>query len=606
MDYLRKYLEVIPYFNHENEKTSRFGITEDMVPSFSDGRKGIKLTTKPSMRFRYLKVEDHIIPLYPEREKPIREKIENIPLKGTFNLRDEIKKVRFKEIEDEEIEAVEYEVKKVVEEEVEQPNVRGQYLYKHLEKSPLDWHGPMGMDHREFYVQGSISADNKVKVVDTSENRSFNPIKHVTWQMTPQIITEGDNYSIVDPFPLFEGFEWYITRETIGHYLNVTVFRGNYIGRGRENPIQAKDLHFNGQKKLTSHEKGSDYSSMYSLRPEGDADFDKYITEEAILGPVLIPDYMAHQILGLICDESLSCNIILLDRPRPAFSLEGEDVKAKEEGQGKESTEKVKSVDFDKSSSKGASDKDSEDEDGSESEKDSEGDKDKDEKKAISITRVDKSRMDDQASSESGSGSDSECDSDSDSDDSDLDSKDENMDGENDDDDDDDYQEEDDYLAFKRETYRGTFESQLMDGVVKICYNTMKDEKRERRRRRRIEKKNRNSEKNSEDKSTDYRLIYHKSIELEFDRFFFTIEHKRNKSIMKMIIFETEKRSYEIRFRVDPEMGRDNLYYAMIAFQGCYKSQNYNWDDDLKSGNISPIKELIQEELEQLALKGYC
>ncbi|KAJ1608999.1 hypothetical protein OJ253_1721 [Cryptosporidium canis] len=593
MDYLRKYLEVIPYFNHEKEKTSRFGITEDMVPSFSDGRKGIKLTTKPSM------VEDHIIPLYPEREKPIREKIENIPLKGTFNLRDEIKKVRFKEIEDEEIEAVEYEVKKVADEEVEQPNVRGQYLYKHLEKTPLEWHGPMGMDHREFYVQGSISADNKVKVVDTSENRSFNPIKHVTWQMTPQIITEGDNYSIVDPFPLFEGFEWYITRETIGHYLNVTVFRGNYIGRGRENPIQAKDLHFNGQKKLTSHKKGSNYSSMYGLRPEEDTDFDNYITEEAILGPVLIPDYMAHQILGFICDEGLSCNIILLDRPRPAFSFEGEDVNAKEEGQGKESTEKVKSGDVKKSSSNDVSDEDSEDEDddGSESEKDGEGGKEKDEKKALSIIRVDKSRREDKTSSESGSGSDSECNSDSD-----LDSKDENM---NDDNDDDDYQEEDDYLAFKRETYRGKFESHLMDGIVKISYNTMKDEKRERQRRRRIEK-NRNSDKNSEDKSMGYRLIYHKSIELEFDKFFFTIEHKRNKSIMKMIIFETEKRSYEIRFRVDPEMGRDNLYYAMIAFQGCYRSQNYNWDDDLKSGNISPIKELIQDELEQLALKGYC
>lgn len=231
-----------------------------------------------------MRVEDHIVPLYPEREKPIREKIENVQLQGTFNLREEIKKVTFKEIEDEEIEAVEYEVKRTEEEIVEQPHVRGQYLYKYFEKTPLKWHGPMGMSHKEFHVQGSIAADNKVKVVDLSENRSFNPIKHVTWHMTSQIFTEGDDYSLVDPFPLFEGFEWYITRETIGHYLTATVYRGNYIGKGQDHPIQAKDLHFNGKKKSILHEESPDYLTASNIKSEADPDFDKYITEEAVLG----------------------------------------------------------------------------------------------------------------------------------------------------------------------------------------------------------------------------------------------------------------------------------------------------------------------------------
>lgn len=39
MDYLKKYIETIPYFNNEKKKTSRFGITEDMVPSFSNGKR---------------------------------------------------------------------------------------------------------------------------------------------------------------------------------------------------------------------------------------------------------------------------------------------------------------------------------------------------------------------------------------------------------------------------------------------------------------------------------------------------------------------------------------------------------------------------------------
>lgn len=39
MNYLKKYIEIIPYFNNKKEKTSIFGITEDMVPSFSEARK---------------------------------------------------------------------------------------------------------------------------------------------------------------------------------------------------------------------------------------------------------------------------------------------------------------------------------------------------------------------------------------------------------------------------------------------------------------------------------------------------------------------------------------------------------------------------------------
>lgn len=199
-------------------------------------------------------------------------------------MRDEIKKVKFKEIEDEEIEAVEYEVKKIEEEIEEQPNIRGQYLYKYYEKNPLKWHGPMGINNKGFKIQGNISADNKVKIIDISENKSFNPIKHVRWHMTPQIITEGDDYSLVDPLPLFEGFEWYISRETIGHYLSVTIFRGNTINKNRINLIQAKDLHFNGQKKLINHEDDSESLIKSNFNSEKDTDLDKYTTEETIIG----------------------------------------------------------------------------------------------------------------------------------------------------------------------------------------------------------------------------------------------------------------------------------------------------------------------------------
>lgn len=360
---------------------------------------------------------------------------------------------------------------------------------------------------------------------------------------------------------------------------------------------------------------------------------------------------MAHQILSFICNESLSCNIILLDRPRPSFKLDNEDVaknsnsnnkkggqdennqedkKKKKKKNKKKKKKHIDNEDENDEDEDGNKDddednddedddnEDGENEDGDDDDDDDEDDDDDDEedgqvkdyKSKSKIAKHGKNKQDPEqhsdsdANSKSESGTDSDSDSDSDAD-SDSDSKNKNRE-ENEYDDDDDYCEENDYLAFKRETYRGTFESKLMDGIVKISYNTKKDEKKERRKKRKllkVVKDNKNG--NTEANSIEYKLSYHKSIEFEFDRFFFTIEHKYNTSIVKMIIFETENRSYEIRFRVDPELGRDNFYYAMIAFQGCYKSQNYDWDDHLKNGNIASIKDLIQEELEILALKGY-
>lgn len=297
---------------------------------------------------------------------------------------------------------------------------------------------------------------------------------------------------------------------------------------------------------------------------------------------------MAYQILGFICDESLYCNIILLDRPRPSFSLNDE-YHTEKNNQNEKKKRKKKNQKDDKSTKNDESDEENNDDD-------KEKDKDEDEEgkdnqiKNGSKTKVIKNKKKKGSDSDSESVSNSNPDSDSSSD---FDSSAENQDH----DDDDDYCEEDDYLAFKRETYRGVFESQLMDGLVKISYNTKKDEKKEEKKKSEVLKKSENS--------VEYKLTYHKSIEFEFDRFFFTIEHKNNKSIVKMIIFETKNRSYEIRFRVNPELGRDCFYYTMIAFQGCYRNQNYNWDNHLINGNLVPIKELIQEELELLALKGY-
>ncbi|KAF7457368.1 hypothetical protein HWI79_2075 [Cryptosporidium felis] len=615
MEDLKRYLAFVPFLRTEEMPKSRFGINEEMVPKFSSWKKNIKLTPDKTMRlslqltqkFRYLKVEDHIVPLYPKREKPVREKLDNIPFEGTFNLRDEIKKVTFKEIEDEELEAVEYEVKKIEEEEIEQPYTRGEYLYKFLEKTPLKWQGQAMMKQREFRVQGSISADSKVVVVDLSENKSYNPIKHVRWHKTSHIISHGDENGLTDPLPLFEGFEWFITREAIGHYLNVIVFRGSNIRRSKHDPIRAKDLHFNTQKKPVKN---------YGNSSETDPDFEKYISEEVMLGPVYIPDHIAFQILNLICEEYLFCNIILLDRPRPLVNADSDEKadkskpetkeKGNDKGPKKNSREAKKTKkdqdsdqENDKSNSEGEekfsdSEYSHEDSDDSlweeESGKPADGrgankekKKEKRGKKGENANKERESDSSSESDSESGSSSSSSSSSGSDS----------------------DYVEEDDYLAFKRETYRGTFESQLMDGRVKICYNTKRDEKKERRRKKKMLKSTNSDAKGNPEGTPEYKLNYHKSIELEFEQFFFVIEHQINKSIVKMIIFETEHRSYEIRFRIDPEMGRDNFYYAMIAFQACYRDQNYYWDEDLKNGNITKIKELVQQELETLSLKGY-
>ncbi|KAH8584846.1 uncharacterized protein ELE39_000797 [Cryptosporidium sp. chipmunk genotype I] len=348
---------------------------------------------------------------------------------------------------------------------------------------------------------------------------------------------------------------------------------------------------------------------------------------------------MAHQILGFICDESLYCNIILLDRPRPPFKLDKEvnssnskskkDQKNEKVQEDKKKKKKIKKKKKNNcTDDKGTENYDSEDEndedddinedsnDENGNEDDNEDDQGDNNGSRIKVRNNRKKKKNEgPVSSYSGSGSNSNSDTNSESksnsgsdldSDSDSDFSNENLEDNEYGNDDDDYYEENDYLAFKRETYRGVFESKLMDGLVKISYNTKNDEIKETRKKRKMLKNSANNNNgNSEENFIDYKLSYHKSIEFEFDRFFFTIEHKYNQSIVKMIIFETENRSYEIRFRVDPELGRDNFYYAMIAFQGCYRSQNYGWDDHLKNGNIAPIKDLIQEELELLALKGY-
>lgn len=341
--------------------------------------------------------------------------------------------------------------------------------------------------------------------------------------------------------------------------------------------------------------------------------------------PVLIPDYMAYQILGFICEEGLSCNIILLDCPRPSFSLDREDSAKLSDSKAKPDGSKLEGKECEKKTMKKKRTNSEESEDGldgkeethSDDDQDVDGDGDEDENEDEDEDEDDQDQTKSQRNNgiksmkskflqkKVGSGLELSHDSNLNSD---LDSKDDDSyksDQDDEDEEDEDY--DDDYLAFKRETYRGTFEAHLMDGLVRISYNTKKDERKERRKRRKMERmaKENNKGENSEGKPVDYKLSYHKSIEFGFDQFFFSIEHKQNKSIVKMIIFETESRCYEIRFRVDPELGRDNLYYTMVAFQGCYKNQDYNWDDHLRNGNISPIKELVQKELESLALKGY-
>ncbi|KAH7647099.1 hypothetical protein FG379_002790 [Cryptosporidium bovis] len=573
MEILEKYLKVPPFLRSGKETpVSRFGINENMVPMFTKGKKGVAITANKTMRFRYLSVKDNIAPIYPEKLRVIREKIDNIPLTGEFNLREEIKKVKFKEVQ-EEIEAVEYEVIKEETEEIEQPCNRGEYLSRVLQGNIGFQNQVEGIELRGFRIQGSISADSKVQIIDTDENKSYNPIKYARWYKSTQIFLDGDQL-LYEPSPVYEGFEWKITRECIGLYLNVIVFRGNYIyNKCKRNILQARDLHFNDnvKRKLDSimnnkqvnSQMYSEYNSEYggkidSIIQENSDMINNFNTEEITIGPVLIPDYIAYHVLNFICEESLTCNIILLDRPRDTFSNnDNEDEKKSDSEETKKSQNKQSSVDYKKGDNSGNTD----------------GIDNK-------STYDDVTEKNEDTNKTAKGGEELFCDSDN------------NNKGNYQDED--DYCEEDDYLAYRRKEYEGIIECQLMDGYVKISYNTEKDKEKER-----IRIKNANNDQ-------DKKMIYRKAVQLDFDQFYVTIDNSgANKSIVRMIIFESENNSYEIKFRIDPKFGRDVFYYSVIAFQKCYQEQKYDWDDNLKNGDIIPIKEYIQDQLEYLSLKGF-
>ncbi|KAH8740355.1 hypothetical protein FG386_002867 [Cryptosporidium ryanae] len=275
--------------------------------------------------------------------------------------------------------------------------------------------------------------------------------------------------------------------------------------------------------------------------------------------PVLVPDYIAYHALNLICEEGLSCNVILLDRPRDAFSNErvcGK-VGAKEtqESGNKQISENEYKAKKESNGDNTLNNVGNKADLSSETEKRNE-------------TVLEKGPI-----REDNKGKDSE---------------------QNPQDRDDDYEEEDDYLAYRRKEYEGVVECQLMDGNLKISYNTEKDREKERAR---IE-----NAKNDQDR----KLRYRKGVQLDFDQFYLTIDRSAtNTSTVKMIVFESENNTYDIRLRIDPKFGRDLFYYSVIAFQRCYQEQKYDWDDNLKRGNIIPMKEFIQDQLELLSLKGF-
>ncbi|KAH8740354.1 hypothetical protein FG386_002866 [Cryptosporidium ryanae] len=236
-----------------------------------------------TQRFRYLNVKDNIAPVYPEKLKTIREKIEDAPLRGEFNLREEIKKVRFKDVQ-EEIEPVEYEIVKEEAEQTEQPYNRGEYLSRVLQRGGGPKSQLGGEELRGFRIQGTVSADSKVRVLDVDDNKSYNPIKYARWYKSTHTFLDGDEL-IYEPSPVYEGLEWKITRDCIGLYLNVVTFRGNYIyNKCRENILQAKDLHFNDhvRRKLDSIIKKEDNGQIHSEYAESRGDSADSIAEQSV------------------------------------------------------------------------------------------------------------------------------------------------------------------------------------------------------------------------------------------------------------------------------------------------------------------------------------
>ena len=305
--------------------------------------------------------------------------------------------------------------------------------------------------------------------------------------------------------------------------------------------------------------------------------------------PVLVPDYIAYHVLNLICEEELSCDIILLDRPRSTFSNKNDENGKDESGDLRVLSKERKSYsedhdNFDSNSKVTSGNKSGSDEEMNKNTNNGTNEIEQNEKTE---------------KEESGQSSDRGKEAESEEGNREKGSKSEGRESgngrkgkqSNDCDDDDDYEEERDYLAYKRKEYEGTVNCKLTDGHIVISYNTEKDKIRERK---------------AAANESERRIKYHKTVQLDFEQFYLTIDRRgSNKSVINMIIFENKHNSYEVRFRVDPKFGRDVFYYSIIAFQKCYEEQRYDWDESLKSGDVIPIKELIQSQLETLSLRGF-
>ncbi|EEA08272.1 uncharacterized protein CMU_020150 [Cryptosporidium muris RN66] len=447
---------------------SRFGIDETMVPTFEPYKKEIEITNECEMRFQYVHVIDHIIPIY-LKKKQYTEEVEEVELEGEFNLRKALEKVKEIEVEDT-IHPQEYETPKK-EEHMEQPLIRGEYLYKAYEKRLHKWLGNDTAIEKEISIYGKVAADSVIKVKDVNSCSSFNPIQTVRWFLSSSVVLSKDETIVFNPLPHHEGYEWCLTRECIGRYIQVVAYRSKTVLKKNPSIIRAKDLHCNYTIDETAYiPKASENWVPYSK----------------VIGPVLIPDYLAHQVLKNLNQVTFKCRVMIIGNPK------------------------------------------------------------------LTQDNKETQTQQDQAS-------------------------DENINEED----------ESEFLAIKEQAFWGVIYIDLINGYISINFNS-------------------NLKVNINSMPPNEKQL-EKSLTLGFDEFVCTINHKRNISIINMIVLDIskEKTDYELKFRVDPDIGRDALYYTFLSFQSAYRRQEFNWKNSLYKGDILAVQSIIQDEIEAMTLNGY-